>query len=170
MSNAYASKYPSIVVDKSANSVNESLKKVMTVEEYYDLKHHTHSISSLSVEEGSMSYDEMQVKVIELTNTINTLNDIVQQQTETIQEYNNTIEQQNNTIQEQNNIVQRLEADTTELKQLINSQNEAIASIKEEISNMASVSDWDVETPGNQDAEGNTLGELMGFTMTEITD
>lgn len=156
MSNTYVSKYPSIVVDKSTNSVNESLKKVMTVEEYYDLKHHTHSISSLAVDEGSMTYNEMQTTVNELSETINNLNDIIQQN--------------NNTIKEQNDIIQKLETDTTELKQLIDSQNEIINSMKEEIANMASVSDWDVTTPGNQDINGNDLGTLMGFTMTEITD
>lgn len=156
MSNIYVSKYPSIVVDKSTNSVNESLKKVMTVEEYYDLKHHTHDISSLAVSDGNMTYNELQTLVTEMSDIINNLND--------------TIEQQNTTIEQQNDIIQRLEADTTELKELINTQNNVINKIKLEMENMASVSDWDIETPGIQDAEGNTLGDLMGFTMTELPD
>ena len=156
MSNTYVSKYPSIVVDKAANSVNESLKKVVTVEEYYDLRHHTHDIATLAVAEGSMTYNEMQTTVTELLETINDLNT-------TVQEQNNTIQEQNNTIVEQNNTIKRIEEANEELRK-------AIETINNELSNMASISDWDVETPGNQDANGNNLGDLMGFTMTEIKD
>lgn len=154
MSNRYSSKYPTIVVDKSSNSVNESLKKVMTVEEYYDLKHHTHDIASLAVAEGGMSYSEMQTMVRELSDTINNLNT-------TLENQNNTIEEQNNTIMEQNNMIKKVVEENEELRQ-------AVKIINNEIKNMASVSDWDVTIPGDQDIEGNTLGELMGFTMTEI--
>lgn len=154
MSKKYTSKYPTIVVDKSTNSANDSMIKKITVEEYYDLKHHTHSIADLSVSEDGMTYGEMQTMVVELSQTINSLNDI--------------IEQQNNIIKQQNDIVQRLEADTTELKRLINVQNNTINEMKQEIANMTSVSDWDVEKPGNQDINGNDLGTLMGFNMTEI--
>lgn len=135
MAKQYVSKYPAIVMDKSANSANESLKKTLTVEEYYDFLHHTHDASSLVVDEDGMTYDQMQTTITELKQTINDLN----------------------------TIIKKLESDNTELKR-------SIENINKEISNMASVSDWDVETPGNQDINGNDLGTLMGFTMTEIAE
>jgi TolA-binding protein len=147
MATRYTSKYPTIVIDKSANSVNESMVQKITVEQYYDFMHHTHDISAMTVSEGNMSYDEMQTTINQLNQTLNGLN---------------------TTIEQQNEIIKKLEADTTEFKKLIAVQNEIINTIKADMENMASVSDWDVETPGDQDINGNTLGTLMGFTMTEI--
>lgn len=140
MAKKYTSKYPAVVTDKNVNSVNDSMIKKITVEEYYDLKHHTHSMSDLTTDEDGMSYTEMQ-------DVINNLNNI---------------------IKEQSDVIQKLEADTTELKALIISQNETINVMKKEMDNMASIADWDALKPGNQDVEGNDLGTLMGFNMTEI--
>lgn len=182
MSNMYTSKYPTIVSDKSVNSPNDGMIKKITVEEYYDLKHHTHSISDLSTDEGDMSYDEMQMVVNNLTETTNAYDTIIKEQQNFItqlQESNNTLQQTVNELTEtvnnasdiinnQNDIIQRLEADTTELRALIATQNETIDAMKKEMINMASVSDWDVEKPGNQDVEGNDLGTFMGYTVTEI--
>lgn len=111
--NNFKSKYPKVIVDNINNSVNEGLKKIVTIEEWYDLTHHTHDISTLSSDEGGTSYDELVAMVVEL--------------------------------------------------------QAAIKEIKAEIANMASVKDWDLDTPGIQDSNGNTtLGTLMGFDMTEI--
>ena len=133
MSNLYNSKYPTILVDTKSNSVNDSLKKVLTIEEYYDLMHHNHNISNLEVNEGDISFDEMQNMMKSLNETINELRKTITAQQETISELTKNIED-----------------------------------IIEELKNVASISDWDVTIPGNQDANGNTLGTLMGFTMTEI--
>ena len=148
-SNLYTSKYPRIIVDKRANSVNDSLKKVLTIEEFYDIMHHTHPVSVLTVNEGEMTYNEMQ-------NTVNNL-------TEKLNTYDTTINQQQE-------IIKKLEADTTELRNLIKTQNNIIQTMKTEMENMASVSDWDVEKPGIQDANGNDLGTFMGYKVTEITE
>ena len=133
MAKNYTSKYPTIVTDKATNSANGSMIKKITVEEYYDLKHHTHPVSDLTIDEGGMTYKEMQ-------DTINNLN----------------------------SVIQKIEASNAELKNLINTQNETIKSMQKEMANMASIADWDVEKPGNQDLEGNNLGTIMGFNMTEI--
>lgn len=133
MAKAYTSKYPSIIIDKVSNSVNDSLQKKMTIEEYYDIMHHTHNISDLAVKEGTMSISEMQTTINDLLADIGDLKSIIEAQ-----------------------------------KNTINELKENIEIIKEEISNVTTISDYDVETPGIQDAEGNTLGTLMGFTMTEI--
>lgn len=129
----YTSKYPTVVTDQNINSANGSMIKKITVEEYYDLKHHTHSMSDIAVDEGSMTFEEMQSTINQMSQTINGL-------TTTI-----------NTLQEENSALR-----------------EAINTINKEMVNMATVSDWDVEKPGNQDIKGNDLGTLMGFRMTEI--
>ena len=125
MSHVYTSVYPTIIIDDRPNSVNDSMQKKITVEEYYDLMHHTHDISSLTNNNG-MTYDE-------IVNTINELK---------------------STIAEQQKIINNLSND--------------IANLNNEVSNMPPVSDWDVETPGIQDANGNDLGTIMGFDVTEI--
>ena len=43
MPKKYTSKYPAIVKDTNTNSANDAMIKKITVEEYYDLTHHTHS-------------------------------------------------------------------------------------------------------------------------------
>ena len=156
MSNIYTSRYPSIKTDTRPNSAIESVLKKLTVEEYYDLKHHTHDIDSLVTVDGSMTFTELQTTVVGLTELVNNLNTV--------------LPEQNDIIQEQKNIINKMEADTTELKQLINLQNETINTIKAELDNVASISDWNVEKPGVQDINDNDLGELMGFKMTEITE
>ena len=118
MSNMYTSKYPTIVTDKRINSVNESLQKKLTIEEYYDLTHHTHNIDHL-ISSGGMSYGEMQNAILSLTKTV---------------------------------------------EELLKTVDE----LKKQAANTPTVSDWDVTIPGNQDIDGNTLGDLMGFSMTEI--
>ena len=123
----YTSKYPKIVIDSIHNSVNESLAKRWTIEEFYDIMHHTHNIEDLvgSLENGG-DYTEIKNTVAELIQTVN-----------------------------------ELKTENEELKKIIKE-------ITDEISNMTSVGDWDVETPGIQDSQGNDLGTLMGFDMTEI--
>lgn len=125
---SYSSQYPKIVMDTNINSVNDSLAKKLTVEEYYDLLHHTHTVSSLigSVGGGDVSYDGITDIVNTLSDTVNSLVNTVQIQQETINE------------------------------------------LKSQINSLIHVKDWDVNTPGNQDVNGNDLGELMGFQMTEI--
>lgn len=121
----YTSIYPKIITDDKGNSVNESLAKKLTIEEYYDLLHHTHSVTDLVIS-GGMSYDELQNTVKTLSEMLNNLIGIVQVQQVTIDE------------------------------------------MKAEMATIANIKDWDVTTPGIQDPEGNTLGDLMGFQMTEI--
>ena len=119
MSNMYTSQYAKIVTDSKINSVNESLQKKLTIEEYYDLMHHTHKITDLIASGNSMSYAEMQETILNLSSKVHELTNIVNQ-------------------------------------------------LSVQLDNGLSVSDWDVTTPGIQDVNGNTLGDFMGFNMTEI--
>lgn len=124
--NTYVSKYPRIIIDKRSNSPNDSLQKKITIEEFYDLMHHTHKISDLINDGGDISYEEIQ------------------------------------------SIILGLQQEIKELKAIIQTQQATIEGIKTELVNTASISDWDVETPGNQDINGDTLGSFMGFDVTEI--
>lgn len=130
MSDMYTSKYPKILIDTNTNSVNDSMLQKITVEQYYDLLHHTHDISSISIGEGSMSYAELQSMVIALKEELDSLKSIV--------------------------------GNTDEIKNSIDELNKQMAKVP-------TVSDWDTETPGVQDANGNdVIGEILGFDMKEL--
>lgn len=133
MGNKYTSKFPKILIDKKGNSPNESLQKKITIEEYYDLMHHTHNISTLIIDEDGTTYQEVQ---------------------DTINKLNGEITNLRNTVQE-------LQKSNNELKEIV--QN-----LTGEITNTPAVSDWDVEKPGNQDIDGNDLGTIMGYNLSEI--
>ena len=53
--NRYQSKYSRITQDPAYQSVNPHMKKDLTIEEYYDLLHHTH--------EGMANADETNAKM-----------------------------------------------------------------------------------------------------------
>ena len=66
MPNPNRSKYPEIIVDKDANMASGSLNTHhLTVEEYYDLLHHTHGFSDLVDDEGT-SINEL-VEIVDET-------------------------------------------------------------------------------------------------------
>ena len=102
------SKYPLIVIDKRQNSPNLNRTKTLTVEEYYDLLHHTHHSSDIIGGEGGES-----PSIDELINTIN--------------EMKNTI--------------------TTLTARVVALENAA-----------EDITDYDLDTPGIQDINGNTIG------------
>ena len=162
MPHIYKSKYPKIIVDKDANSVNDQLQKKMTIEEYYDILHHTHDIESLSNSSGT-TIQEMYNTILETQQTLNDFRSTIEQQ-------NDIIEQQNKIIQEQQNIVNNISEENEEVKR-------KVAELANEIINIPSVSDWDASAPGIQDMNGDTvaatsnndsLGTIMGFDMQEL--
>ena len=68
------SKYPEIIIDKDNNSVNKDHNIVLTVEQYYDLLHHTHNTSDIIGSESSMqTISEVQENILQLKNTIASL-------------------------------------------------------------------------------------------------
>lgn len=118
MSNKFSSKYSEIIIDQNPNSPNKTMQKKMSIEEYYDLMHHTHRISDLVNNTGIDSEESSSVLLA-------------------IAELKSVVEAQQNTI--------------NELKETINY-------LKNQIDNNAlEVSDWDLETEGNQDINGNIL-------------
>lgn len=47
------SKYPKILIDTTKQSAIPNGKHSLTVEEYYDIMHHTHNLSDIVLENGT---------------------------------------------------------------------------------------------------------------------
>lgn len=70
--NQYNSMYSKIKQDPAYQSVNPHMKKELTVEEYYDLLHHTHD-GMANGEEVNSKFEDLTSTIDELTSTINEL-------------------------------------------------------------------------------------------------
>lgn len=92
----YQSKYPEIVIDNNPNSGVSSMTFPITIEQFYDLMHHTHKVSDIIMEGGGGSIEEGVIN--EINNNINDLKQETQEQSQTIVQLNQTIIQQNETI------------------------------------------------------------------------
>lgn len=123
MADTHESTIPRIITDRVVNSVNSLVRKLPTIEEWYDILHHTHSAESIvglsDMIAGGGSTDvgerlkEAEEKVATLTTT-----------------------------------VESLETTVAELKTII----------EEYAATDISIGDYDVNTPGIQDIDGNTIG------------
>lgn len=91
MSDNNQDKYPKIITDDEKQAINPSMKYPLTVEEYYDLLHHTHDVSSLISGGNSEMTDDINTNIAIINNNITNL-------TTTIQELQQTIIEQNQTI------------------------------------------------------------------------
>lgn len=93
--NVFHSKYPAIVIDRNPNSaLADKMIKKLTVEEYYDLVHHTHS--SLDVSDGNLNNDTingMQTKIESLNQSISDMEDTIKAQNELIETLSTAIEE-----------------------------------------------------------------------------
>ena len=113
MAKAYTSEYPEVVMDRDTNSANSGMIKRVTVEEWYDLLHHTHKVEefvdkdlnrvqALSVpinpEEGGGSGGMDSSVEQQILNTISQLTSKVDSLTQTIEAQQATIEQQQQQI------------------------------------------------------------------------
>lgn len=95
MSQQYTGKYPKIITDESTNSPNQNMYVRLTVEQYYDLLHHTHNASDIiginnegSVEPtDSETIQELQSTVETLTETVTTLQNAIGDISEKIDKY-----------------------------------------------------------------------------------
>ena len=161
MSNKFTSKYPRIIFDKRENSVNDGLAKKLTVEEYYDLLHHTHDLSSL-IGDGDVPISDIMESINKLIVNVTRLEETIEYQETVIKRYEEEITHLTNITESHNKTI-------TELNQVVNNQNEIIQNITNEvIHNGITIGDWDVEKPGDQDINGDDLGKFMGLNMTEI--
>ena len=78
---ANASKYPAILIDEEYHSPNGALNQhALTVEEYYDLMHHSHPGLEGGSEGGGASSEEINM----LTTRINSMQTVIDEQTSSI--------------------------------------------------------------------------------------
>jgi chromosome condensin MukBEF ATPase and DNA-binding subunit MukB len=112
----------------------------MTIEEFYDLMHHTHSISDL-VGGSDVVEGDIQATVLNLVNTVNELKQ---------------------TIEDQKNIINELTIKSKEQEETINQVSQQVEDNKNKIDgtteNGIDIIDWDIEKEGIQDLDGNTIG------------
>lgn len=83
----FESKYPEIVIDKDPNSPNSRMIHNLTVEQYYDLMHHTHENIGTGDPSADSTYKEILEKVNSMQGTI-----------KTITEENNSLKQEINSM------------------------------------------------------------------------
>lgn len=72
----YQSKYNEIVMDKQENSPNSNMVVTLTLEQYYDLLHHTHKISDIiggTNEDGSPANPEVARQIEDINEKIEKL-------------------------------------------------------------------------------------------------
>lgn len=159
----YTNKYPQIIMDSRKNSANTLIQKRISVEDWNDLLHHTHNASDLVIDSEGTTYSDMQNTIAELNKNIDSFNTTIYEQQSTINDLKIAIAYQQNTIDELKNIIENQ-------NNTISEYTVAVESLSKEVANIPSVSDWDVDKPGKQDSDGNDLGTLMGFQMTEIVE
>lgn len=79
MSQQYMGKYPKIVTDESSNSPNQNMYVRFTVEQYYDLLHHTHNASDIiGINNEGQIEPSNPTEIAELQSTIKTLTQTTQ--------------------------------------------------------------------------------------------
>ena len=83
MSKKYTSKYPAVIIDKHPNSAIDKMQKKITVEEYYDIMHHTHNISDL-IAVGDINYESLVKKMNELLGVVGGYKTIIEEQQKSI--------------------------------------------------------------------------------------
>lgn len=96
--NDYQSKYNEIVTDTRNNSPISNRIVTLTLEQYYDLLHHTHKISDIiggSAGGGSTTDPELVNKIEELTKKVNELTLAQTKNTESISQINTKLEKIN---------------------------------------------------------------------------
>ena len=87
------SKFPKIIIDSRQNThLSKSMQRKISIEEYYDLLHHTHNISDL-IQNNEIGTDEnIQLTIANLVNTVNELKSTISKQQETIDRLSSLVE------------------------------------------------------------------------------
>ena len=124
MAVTHQSKYPQIIVDEEAQAVNPDMEYHLTVEQYYDLLHHTHDSSSI-IGGGSSGGDP--VDFTEINQKISDLTDLVQQNSTSDAEIADAVRQNVESI--------------AALTSLIQAQTESINNLTTAVNNLQATSD-----------------------------
>ena len=103
--------HPAIITNKR-NEFNSAIKRI-TMDEYYDIMHHTHNISDLIVADG-VTYSDLIEKMNTVIKTLNTHKKIIEVQQKEIAKLKSEIKESNDvnnieTISEMNNSKQQTE-------------------------------------------------------------
>ena len=185
------SKFPRIVVDDKVNNPNSyNMIKQLTNEEYQDLLHHTHMIEDIiggdgiSIGSGEVSkaeFNELKSQLQSAASTISTLQNTIntlQQHITTIQNTTTSSEQSITTMT--NNIntisgkVDTLEDTVDAMSGGILENADAISALDNRITTIENNStpddmivDYDPDTPGIQDIEGNTAPSTYSANSIE---
>lgn len=89
----YQSKYPEIIVDRDQNAPNMHHTVTLTVEQLYDLMHHTHKLSELISDGDNPGQGGDQTPVQQLTTKVETLSNVVETVNSEIASINSEIEE-----------------------------------------------------------------------------
>ena len=109
MDKSHLSKYPEIEIDKIPNSTNSNMTFPITIEQYYDLMHHTHKASDIIIE--GQGTDQIDNIIIDNLNT-------------NIQELKETTEKQNEIIVKQTKSIETLTKQVKDLQDTIDSMSQ----------------------------------------------
>ena len=91
MDKSHLSKYPEIEIDKIPNSTNSNMTFPITIEQYYDLMHHTHKASDIII-------DNLNTNIQELKETTEKQNEIIVKQTKSIETLTKQVKDLQDTI------------------------------------------------------------------------
>ena len=93
MDQQYTGKYPKIVTDERSNSPNQNMYVRLTVEEYYDLLHHTHNASDIiGINNEGKVEPSNPAEIAELQSTIKTLTQTTQMLQNAINDMNKKVD------------------------------------------------------------------------------
>lgn len=151
----YQSKYSKIITDEAHQSVNPNTEYHLTVEEYYDLTHHTHNASDIDgIGSGS---DGSSGDVAALTASVNDLKEAVAELKVLIQQ-NATADEENKN--ESSSTFAEIKQNLVDLTQAVNNntnavtvQGESIEEMKIQINSLNTYVDQDIQY--GETAEGN---------------
>lgn len=88
---SHESKYPKIIYNENKQAINPNMGYPLTVEEYNDLLHHTHDVSTLVSSGGSDLSPDVNTNIAIINNNVTNLTAVVEELEEKIQEQSEAI-------------------------------------------------------------------------------
>jgi len=171
-------KFPEVKFDKQANYPNAAgnIKKI-TVEEWNDILHHTHSVGTFvdnngefvdPSQDGSGSgsgislseFNELKESVNNIKTTVETIHTVEEYDDTEIKSRLETLESKAHDEYDHTELINKiaaLEEENTNLKSTLQSLVSRVTSLENNPSSDGLLIDYDLDTPGTQDADGNTI-------------
>lgn len=85
MSNQYKGTYNPILIDKKQQSAVSGIKHSLTVEEYYDLMHHSHNMEDIVKSQDIENLDDALAKIDQLNTLVEEQGQIIDDQADEIE-------------------------------------------------------------------------------------